>query len=190
MKTNALGVIGASKGLIVLGAMLLSVTSPLSGWAKPQASPQPETQPRTQLSNPQRPQTFWPQLGGVQSLDVLGWETAGFSARRESVPPEIAEYARAALQEQSNLPYQSPADAILKFECADSGCYRVRAQVSQGTDGPVLWEHSEVYRRCPLMRFTFQPDGKKFARRMVNRLTLDYQNALKPNMAKIEIENP
>ncbi len=182
MKTNSLNGIGASRGLIVLGALLVSVTLPLSGWANPSTAPK--------QGHPQTPQAFWPQLGMVQSLDVLGWETSSFSARRESVPPEIAEYARAALQEQSQLPYQSPADAVLKFECADSGCYRVRAQVTQGAEGPVLWEHAEVYRRCPLMRFTFQPDGKKFARRMVNRLTVDYQNALKPNMAKIEIENP
>ena len=186
VKINVFGAAVASKGLIILGVTLLSVTLPLSGWANHNGSHHPDKK----SGNAQAPQTFWPQLGMVQTLDVQDWTTASFSASRESAPPEIAEYARAALQEQPHMRYQSPADAILKFECADSGCYRVRAQVTQGVDGPVVWEHSEVYRRCPLMRFTFQPDSKKFARLMVDRLTLDYQNALKPNMAKIEIQAP
>lgn len=179
------GSIIASRKLMILSVALCSILFSANGWANHSASHQADDK---QGARPQAPQTFWPQLGLVQSLDVLGWETSSFSASRESVPPEVAEYARAALQEQSHMRYQSPADAVLKFECADSGCYRVRGQVTQGVDGPVLWEHSEVYRRCPLMRFTFQPDSKKFARLMVERLTLDYQNSLKPNMAKIEIQ--
>lgn len=184
MNPKAFSTFQRAKGMLTFSMALLVAGLPLAGWAKPKVKQNARSE-QTGLAQP-----YWPQLGLVQSLDVADWGTASFSPDREGVPPEIAEYARAALQAQSHLQYNSPADAVLKFECADSGCYRVRAQVSQGEGGPVLWEHTAVYKRCPLMRFTFLPDGKKFAHLMVERLTQDYQNAQKPNMAKIEIEAP
>lgn len=126
-------------------------------------------------------------LGGLASFDVFGLEQASFSTERENVPPEIAEYARAALQTDNRFRYESPGQGVLRFECEDSGCDRIRAEVTQGPDGPVLWQTSKVFRHCPFIRFTFQPDSKKFAHKMVERLAQDYQNALKASATKIEI---
>ncbi|WP_373531661.1 hypothetical protein [Vampirovibrio sp.] len=130
-----------------------------------------------------------PSLAGLRSFDVFGLEKASFSAFRENVPPEITEYARAALQADTRFEYSSPGQGVLKFECVDFKCNRIRAEVTHGVDGPVLWQTARVYRHCPLIRFSFQPDSKKFAYRMVEQLGRDYQNALKASRVKIEIEN-
>jgi len=163
---------------LVLG--VLSVAS--QAWAS-----EPDNLPR--VDTPLASESAHPSLGGLVSFDVFGLEKTSFSALRENVPPEITEYARAAIQADPRLNYISPGQGILKFECANSGCNRIRAQVTQGLDGPVLWQASRLYRHCPFVRFSFQPDSKKFAYKMVEQLARDYQSALKASTVKIEIEN-
>jgi hypothetical protein len=168
----------------VVLALALCVLSP----ASMALAFEPENLPR--VDTPLVRESSQPSLGELVSFDVFGLEKTSFSALRENVPPEITEYARAAIQADSRLHYSSPAQGVLKFECANSGCNRIRAQVTRGVDGPVLWESSRLYRHCPFVRFSFQPDSKKFAYQMVEKLAHDYQSALKASTVKIEIENP
>ncbi len=167
----------------VVLALALGVLSAASlAWAS-----EPDNLPR--VDTPLASESAHPSLGGLVSFDVFGLEKTSFSALRENVPPEITEYARAAIEADPRLHYTSPGQGILKFECANSGCNRIRAQVTQGLDGPVLWQTSRLYRHCPFIRFSFQPDSKKFAYQMVEQLARDYQSALKASTVKIEIEN-
>ncbi len=126
-------------------------------------------------------------LGDVTSFEVYDPKRPEFSTERGEVPAEISEYARVAIQNERRLQYNSPAKGVLRFQCVDIGCYRIKAQVTYGTDGPVLWKASKQFRQCPLTNFGFQPDGKKFAVKMVNQLANDYQKSVHSSPAKIEI---
>lgn len=127
-------------------------------------------------------------LGKLGSFEISAKERGGFSSERGEVPPELAEYARTALQKDTRLNYASPAQGILKFQCEDSDCHRIKAEVTYGEDGPVLWQDSRLYKLCPFINFRFLPDSQKFARKMVEQLAQDYEAAVKAGSIKIEIK--
>lgn len=138
--------------------------------------------------------TVMPALGDLRSFDVMDMERQDFSASRELIPHEAVEYARTALQNNGHLSYKSPAQGILRFKCENNSCSRIRAEVTEGMDGPVVWSTVQQYRRCPFVDFSFMPDSKKFANTIVSLLAQDYQSvvkvqtAIKAVPAKIQIE--
>jgi hypothetical protein len=127
-------------------------------------------------------------LGEMQSFDVMDIEKHDFSAIRENVPAEVLEYARTALQNDDRLEYGSPADGILRFSCAKEDCSKIRAEVTQGLNGPVVWETEATYQPNVLVNVHFMPDSKKFAKHIVQKLAMDYQKAMKPSPMKINIK--
>ena len=127
-------------------------------------------------------------LGEIRSFDVMDIENSNFSSARENVPAEVLEYARSALQNDERLRYGSPAQGLLRFSCANSPCSVIRAEVTQGSDGPVVWQTEERFEPSMLVNVHFLPDGKRFARRIDNKLALDYQKSLKPMPTKINIQ--
>jgi hypothetical protein len=60
--------------------------------------------------------------------------------------------------------------------------------VTDGVDGPVVWQTVMQYRLNPLIDFTFLPDSKKFAGKLINKLAEDYQQTLKAVPQKIQIK--
>ena len=126
-------------------------------------------------------------LGEIRSFDVMDIERSEFSSDRESVPAEILEYARSAMQNDERLRYGSPGQGLLRFHCANSACSVIRAEVTQGSDGPVVWQTDARFEPSILVNVHFMPDGKRFARRIINQLALDYQKSLKPLPTKINI---
>lgn len=127
-------------------------------------------------------------LGELRSFDVMDIEPQNFSATRENVPAEVMEYARAALQTDERLRYGSPAQGLLRFICANHACTRIRAEVTQGYNGPVVWHMESTYEPNVFINVQFLPDSKRFAKRVVGRLAMDYQKALKPLPMKINIK--
>lgn len=126
-------------------------------------------------------------LGAVKTFDVHDIERAEFSAAREGVPPEIAEYARAAIRNDKRFRYDSPAGGILSFHCADAGCHWVRAQVNAGQDGPVVWQTTKLFKTYSFLSFTFMPDTRNFANKIVTRLAQDYQKSSRQYPARLQI---
>lgn len=136
--------------------------------------------PATDTDNP---------LGELRSFDVMDIERHDFSASRENVPAEILEYARTALQNDDRLRYGSPGQGLLRFSCVDNGCSHIRAEVTQGLNGPVVWQTEEEFEPGFLVNVHFLPDSRHFAKRIVGKLALDYQKALKPLPMKINIKD-
>lgn len=166
-------------GLVSLGAILTS-----TGWAlETHSLPTLQTASSQKAVDVLRPVS----LGDLRSFNVFDIEKTSFSAEREAVPPEVVEYTRAALQTDSLLHYDAAGQGVLKFQCQDAGCHRVKAELTYGENGPVLWSISRLYKECPFVSFRFQPDSKAFANKVVSRLAQDYQKALKATPAKIEI---
>ena len=129
------------------------------------------------------------QLAALHSFGLLDMEPYDFSATRENIPAEVQEYARTALQNDGRLQYQSlAAEGVLRFRCVNSSCATIRAEVTQGLHGPVVWATEQVYVPSIWVNVHFMPDSQKFARQIVNKLALDYQQALKPSGVKINIE--
>lgn len=128
-------------------------------------------------------------LRGIQKIDVLGMEPFDFSSDRQNVPPELVEFMRSAIRNEPRLPYASPADGVLRLRCEDSQCNRIRAELSQGLEGPVVWQRVEVYRKNPLFTFHFLPDSRLFANRLIEQLAQDYSQSLKPSAVKIQIKD-
>lgn len=126
-------------------------------------------------------------LATLQNFEVRDMEPQDFSAQREDIPHEAIEYARTALEHEARLHYDSPAQGILSLKCDNASCSRIRAEVSQGADGPVVWHYTEQYRICPLRDFSFVPDSRKFANKIVNQLAQDYEKALKAGSHRIQI---
>lgn len=128
-----------------------------------------------------------PALSDLRAINIFDLEKNPFSTDREAVPAEVVEYAKASLQTNTLLRYDPSATGVLKFQCQDSGCYRIKAELTYGEAGPVLWQSSAVYKSCPFLSFRFQPDSKAFATKMINRLSQDYQKALKASVAQHEV---
>jgi hypothetical protein len=147
--------------------------------AKPQAEMKGNIAPATDTNNI---------LGELRSFDVLDMEGHDFSSSRENVPAEILEYARTALQNDDRLRYGSPGQGLLRFSCVNNGCSRIRAEVTQGLNGPVVWQTEELFEPGFLVNIHFLPDSRFFAKRIVGKLAVDYQKALKPLPMKINIQ--
>lgn len=124
-------------------------------------------------------------LGDLHSFDVHGMEQLDFSSERQAVPPEIIEYARTALQTDDRLRYQSPGQAVLHFSCQSPQCGMVKAEVTIGEDGPVVWSTVQRYRAMVSLG---DPDPRKFAQKVVERLGADYQKSMKAVPLKINIK--
>lgn len=125
-------------------------------------------------------------LGELRSFEVQQFEKHDFSSDREMVPPEIVEYVRTAIQNDERLVYRSPGEGIVRLYCDSALCGRIRIEVTQGQNGPVLWKTSREYR--PLVGL-MQLDGRKLAKRIVNDLAADYESALKETPVKIPIRD-
>jgi hypothetical protein len=125
-----------------------------------------------------------PELGALQSIEVRSFEQRDFSVSRDASPPELAEYARTAIQNDERLRYASPGQGVLHFYCDAPGCSKIRAELTQGESGPVLWQAVEMYR--PMVTLT-EPDPRKLAKRLIERLASDYEKALKAVPLKINI---
>lgn len=126
-------------------------------------------------------------LGELRSFNVYDMEAHDFSASREAVPQEIVEYARTALQASQQLRYDDRAQGLLRFRCANGNCSKIRAEVTDGAGGTVLWKKVQRYRPYPWLDFGFLPDGKRYANHIVSRLSQDYMKTLKAVPLKIEI---
>lgn len=169
---------------LLLGLLSVSLLSASTGWAVDTHSlPTLQAAPSEKTVDALRPVS----LGDLRSFNVFDLEKTSFSADREAVPPEIVEYTRAALQTDNLLHYDAAGQGVLKFQCQDAGCHRVKAELTYGENGPLLWSVSKLYKQCPFVSFRFQPDSKAFANKVVSRLAQDYQKALKVTPAKIEI---
>lgn len=126
-------------------------------------------------------------LGDIRTFEVHQFEKNDFSSGREELlPPEIAEYARTAIQNDERLTYQSPGEGVLHFSCASSQCGRIQVELTHGNDGPVVWKTSKRFR--PLVTLV-EPDARQFAKVIVNQLAEEYQNSLKEIPAKIPLNN-
>ena len=126
-------------------------------------------------------------LANLQSFEVRDMEPQDFSAQRQDIPHEAIEYARTAIEQDARLHYESPAQGVLNLKCDNPTCSRIRAEVTRGEDGPVVWQYTQQYRLCPLRDLSFLPDSRKFANRIVNQLAQDYQKALKASNGRIQI---
>ena len=127
-------------------------------------------------------------LGELQSFEILDIDGHDFSSSRQNVPAEVLEYARTAILNDERLRYRSPAQGLLRFSCANAACSKIRAEVTQGFNGPVVWQTEQTYEPSFWVNFSFMPDSKKFARQVVDKLAADYQKALKPVPVKINIQ--
>jgi hypothetical protein len=124
-------------------------------------------------------------LGDIHTFEVHQFEKEDFSAGREKVPPEIVEYARTAIQNDERLLYRSPGEGIVHLYCDSPQCGRIRMEVTQGVDGPVVWKTSRQF-RAPIV--FVEPDSRKFAKKLVNELATDYELAIKETPATIPIK--
>ena len=124
-------------------------------------------------------------LGELRSFEVHEFEKNDFSSAREMVPPEIVQYARTAIQSDERLTYRSPGEGIVHFYCDGPLCGRIRMEVTQGQDGPVVWKTSRQYRPFVGM---MQPDSRKFAKKLVEDLAADYESAIREIPATIPIK--
>jgi hypothetical protein len=131
--------------------------------------------------------SLYPKLAQIQDFEVHDIELQDFAVGRENIPHETIEYARTALQNESHLQYKSPAQGILNFHCENTGCSKIRAEVTQGVGGPVIWQFRQQYRVCPLLDFGLVPDSKKFAAKIVKQLAKDYQQAIQSTDNRIQI---
>lgn len=177
----------SGKSLIWVMSLLMagSITVALQGWAAEHPG-LPEMQ--TVNTNAEKATPAHPiSLGDLRAFNVFDLEKSSFASEREGVPAEVIEYTRSALQASNLLRYDPASPGMLKFQCQDSGCHRIKTELTYGEDGPVLWRTSTLYKSCPLMNFHFQPDSKAFTNKVLARLTRDYQKALKAMPAKIEI---
>lgn len=167
---------------ISLVALLISamVMGNSLGWAS-------ETSSKDKLSDKKGAEHVFAGLATLQNFEVRDIEPQDFSAQREDIPHEALEYARTAMEHEARLHYDSPAQGILRLKCDNANCSRIRAEVSQGTDGPVVWHYTEQYRISPLRDFGFVPDGRKFANKIVSQLAQDYEKARKASSHRIQI---
>jgi hypothetical protein len=183
---------------LLTGVSTLGVTG---GWAdesaaKPepaepqQAMPaeiQPESTAVTPADNTVEATEKGPSLGDLQTFDVHAFEPREFSVGREmAVPPEMGEYARMAIQTDGRLNYSSPGQGVLHFRCDSASCGRIRAEITVGRDGPVVWSTIRTFR--PMLTVQ-DPNPRKFAREVVEQLGADYSKALKAVPLKIQIKD-
>ncbi len=130
-------------------------------------------------------------LGDLRTFDVQDFEQTGLELGRSNLPPELVEYAREAIQTDERLRYSSPGQGVVHLYCETPDCGRLRIEVTQGPDGPMVWQTTETYRSLmgKLFMFqSFQPDNRKFAKMLVSRLATDYEKSLKAVPTKIEIK--
>lgn len=174
--------------LLLSAALLAGAFSLSTGWAGQNKAKTDKLMTQTQQDGIIPALSNYSLLGELRSFDVLDIENHDFSAVRENVPGEIMEYARTAMQNDERLQYQSPAQGILRFTCASKDCYKIRAEVTQGFNGPVVWVTEEIYQPSMWVNTEFIPDSKKFAKQIVEKLAMDYQKAMKPVPMKINIK--
>ena len=181
--------------LVLATALLCGVFSSAAGWAglllkhrdKKPSAPSAQNGQNGQNGMMSATNTSNP-LGELRTFDVMDIENQNFSASREEVPAEVMEYARAALQNDDRLRYGSPAQGLLRFSCVNNACSRIRAEVTQGYNGPVVWKTEETFEPNVLVNVHFLPDSRRFAKHIVGKLAMDYQKALKPMPMKINIK--
>lgn len=126
-------------------------------------------------------------LGDLHTFDVHDFDGRNFSTERSSVPPEIGEFVRTAIQSNQVLRYSAPGEGMLRFRCEGLygvGCGRIRAEVTVGQDGPVVWSTVRTYDRFLSVS---EPNPRKFAREVVGQLSEDYRKAMKAVPLKIQI---
>jgi hypothetical protein len=182
---------------LLAGASTLGVTG---GWAEENAAKPEPTEPRQAMPVEIQPESTaaapaeteaaatekGPSLGDLQTFDVHAFEPREFSVGREDVPPELGEYARMAIQTDERLSYSSPGQGVLRFRCDTAACGRIRAEITVGQDGPVVWSTVRTFR--PMLTVQ-DPNPRKFAREVVAQLGADYSNALKAVPVKIQIKD-
>lgn len=139
-------------------------------------------------ATPARPATATtvthPGLGEVRTFEVRTFEPQDYSSKRGEIPPEMSEYARSAVLNDARFRYASPGDGLLRFSCAGPFCRRVRAEVTLGEDGPVVWQTERLYRKVLTVA---DPDNRQFTRAIVDQLGADYEKSLKAVPMKIQI---
>lgn len=174
---------------LFVAILLLGGASSLStGWAKQKKTGSNSASASADASGMIPISNSYSVLGELQSFDVLDMESHDFSSSRENVPAEVLEYARTALQNEERLRYGSPAQGLLRFSCANQECSRIRAEVIQGLNGPVVWQTEKTYEPNVWVNVHFMPDSKKFAKQIVDKLAMDYQKSIKPLPLKINIK--
>lgn len=124
-------------------------------------------------------------LGEIRTFEVHQFEKQDFSSGREKVPPEIVEYARTAMQNDERLLYNSPGDGIVHFYCDSPRCGKIRMEVTQGQDGPVVWQISKQFRPAITL---VEPDSRQFAKKLVAELAMAYESSIKETPATIPIK--
>lgn len=180
--------------LLTLTAGVLSVSGLSGSWADEQtAGPEPDSQPSQAQPAPDAVQAAPDAeegitLGDLRSFEIPEFEVHEFSTEQGSVPPEIGQFARTAIQGNQLLRYSSPGEGFLRFRCEGYkgfGCGRIRAEVTAGTDGPVVWSTVRTY--DPFFT-VFEPNPRRFAREVVGQLGEDYRKAMKAVPMKIQIK--
>jgi len=127
----------------------------------------------------------YPELGEIRTFEVRSFEPQDYSTTRDEVPPEMPEYARSALLNDIRFRYASPGEGLLRFSCAGFFCHRIRAEVTLGENGPVVWKTERLYRKFFMVT---DPDTRRFARSVVEQLGADYANSLQAVPEKIQIK--
>lgn len=166
--------LAATVAIAVLAGLFLPS---LPGWA---SKPTHLAEPKQELSSTK--------LGELRSFGVSDMPAQNFAPSQDDLPQELVEYARVAIQNDHRLHYDSPAQGVLHLSCANQSCARIHAEVTDGVSGPVVWQTDMQYRLNPLIDFTFLPDSKKFANKLINKLAEDYQQTLKATPQKIQIK--
>ncbi len=125
-------------------------------------------------------------LGQVTSFEVESFPHWEFSVDNGRVNPEILEYARRELQQSKLLQTASPGEALLHFYCQGANCRTVRAEVTLGKEGPVIWQTVVKYTKNPFHTYR---DSHGLAEKVIQQLSADYQKSLEEVPVKIDIKS-
>lgn len=122
-------------------------------------------------------------LGHLRSIEV---ETLNPKLSSQNPPPEVLEAIRTAMQQEVRLPYDSPAEGILRLRCANKRCNELEAEIIVGcSQAPTVLWHMKTPHRANTLEFL--PDAHKTANRIVHQLAEDYTRALRPTEDRIDI---
>lgn len=124
-------------------------------------------------------------LGQVTSFEVEAFPRWEFGVDNGRMDPELLEYARRELEKDNRLTTGSPGEAVLRFVCVSAGCYKIRAEVTLGKDGPVIWQTMKTYTRNPFRTFR---NNHGLAEEIIDSLAADYEKSAREVPVKIDIK--
>ncbi|MBX2861886.1 MAG: hypothetical protein KTR14_11680 [Vampirovibrio sp.] len=78
-------------------------------------------------------------LADIENFEVYQFRK-GFLTKEQNVPPEIFAFLFRELAEKKAIPMASPGQGIIDIHCQGPGCVTLKTTVTDGKDGPVVWE--------------------------------------------------